>query len=111
MTISARGAARFVGIVIFASATMVGTTPSAFADPPPGCSAGDLEQIKSEVSAATSVYLFSHPDVNAYFSSLRGQSKDQVGKQIKDYLAANPQTQSELGAIRQPLHDMKARCQ
>ena len=90
---------------------MVGATPAAFADPAPGCSAGDLEQIRSEVSAATSVYLFSHPDVNAYFTSLRGQTRDQVHKQVKEYLAANPQTQSELTAIRQPLHDMKARCQ
>lgn len=109
MAISARGAASAICIAVFAA--MVGAAPSALADPPPGCSAGDLEQITSEVSAATSVYLFSHPDVNAYFTSLRGQSKDQVRQQMKTYLAANPQTQAELGAIRQPLRDMKNRCQ
>jgi hemophore-related protein len=85
------------------------------ADPPPppapGCSAGDFEQVTSDVSAATAAYLFTHPDVNAYFSSLRGQPRDQIRSQIKTYLANNPQEQSELAGIRQPLHDMKNRCQ
>jgi hemophore-related protein len=111
MAVSARGAARVIGTVFFAGAAVIGAAPAASADPQPGCSAGDLEQISAQVSAATSVYLFTHPDVNAYFTSLRGQSKDQVRKQVHDYYAANPQTQSDLAAIRQPLRDMKNRCQ
>src|ERR1700722_4247714 len=98
-----------------AGAMLFSTVPSALADPPPppppGCSAADLEQVKSDVSAATAGYLFSHPDVNAYFSSLKGQPKDQVRNQIQTYLDNNPQTKSDLAGIRQPLHDMKSRCQ
>ena len=31
--------------------------------------------------------------------------------QVTDYFAANPQVQSDLAGIRQPLRDMKSRCQ
>jgi hemophore-related protein len=109
-----RAVAAAVGVGAVAAAMLVGTVPSALADPPPppppGCSAADFEQVTSAVSAATSDYLFTHPDVNAYFSSLRGQPRDQIRSQIKTYLANNPQAQSDLAGIRQPLHDMKNRC-
>lgn len=98
-----------------AGAMLFGTVASAVADPPPppapGCSAGDFEQVTSEVSAATSVYMFTHPDVNAFFSSLKGQPKDQIHNQLQTYLANNPQTKADLAGIRQPLQDMKHRCQ
>jgi len=114
MLLRASAARRAVAAAV-AAAMLVGTVPSALADPPPppppGCSAADFEQITSAVSAATSNYLFTHPDVNAYFSSLRGQPRDQIRSQIKTYLANNPQAQSDLAGIRQPLHDMKNRCQ
>jgi heme-binding protein len=119
MLLSAHAARRAVAAGIGASAVagamLFGTVPSALADPPPppppGCSAADFEQVKSDVSAATAGYLFTHPDVNAYFSSLKGQPKDQVRNQIKTYLDNNPQTKSDFAGIRQPLHDMKNRCQ
>jgi heme-binding protein len=119
MLLSAHAARRVVAAGIGASAVagamFFGTVSSALADPPPppppGCSAADLEQVKSDVSAATAGYLFTHPDVNAYFSSLKGEPKDQVRNQIKTYLDNNPQTKSDLAGIRQPLHDMKNRCQ
>jgi hemophore-related protein len=110
-----RAVAAGIGAGAIACAMLFGTVPSAVADPPPppppGCSAADLEQVKSDVSAATAGYLFTHPDVNAYFSSLKGQPKDQVRNQIQTYLNNNPQTKSDLAGIRQPLHDMKSRCQ
>ena len=109
-----RAAAAAIGVGAVAGAMLFGTVPSALADPPPpppGCSAADLEQVKADVSAATSGYLFTHPDVNAFFSSLKGQTKDQVRGQIQTYLNNNPQTKSDLAGIRQPLHDMKSRCQ
>lgn len=118
MLLSVRAARRAlatgIGAGAVAGAMLFGTVPSAVADPPPpppGCSAADLEQVKSDVSAATAGYLFTHPDVNAYFSSLKGQPKDQVRNQIQTYLDNNPQTKSDLAGIRQPLHDMKNRCQ
>ncbi len=55
--------------------------------------------------------MFTHPDVNAFFSTLKGQPRDQIRSQIQTYLDNNPQTKSELVGIRQPLRDMKARCQ
>ena len=84
--------------------------PAALADPPPNCTAGDLAQVASGVSAGTSVYLFTHPDVNDFFTSLRGLSKDQAHAKVKQYLAANPQTKAELQGIRQPLKDIRDRC-
>lgn len=110
-----RAVAAAIGAGAVTGAMLFGTVPTALADPPPppppGCSAADLEQVTADVSTATAGYLFTHPDVNAFFSSLKGQPKDQVRNQIKTYLANNPQTQSDLAGIRQPLHDMKNRCQ
>jgi heme-binding protein len=109
-----RALATTIGAGVIAGAAFVATAPLALADPPPpapGCSAGDFEQVTAQVAAATSVYMFSHPDVNAFFSTLKGLPKDQVRSQAKAYLAANPQTQSDIAGIRQPLRDLKARCQ
>jgi hemophore-related protein len=109
-----RAVATAMGAGAIAGAALVGAAPFAFADPPPpapGCSAGDFEQVRAGVAAATATYMFTHPDVNAFFSSLRGQPKDQIRSQIQTYLAGNPQAKSDLAGIRQPLRDMKDRCQ
>jgi hemophore-related protein len=96
-------------------ATLLGNLPSAFAneDPalnPPDCSAADLEGVKSGVDAATSAYLFSHPDYNWFVTSLEGLPKDKVSKQMKDYLNQHPDTKNDITGIRQPLLDLKNRC-
>jgi hemophore-related protein len=98
-----------VGGAAVAGALFVAGAPTAFADPP-GCTAGDLAQTAAGVSSATASYLFAHPDVNAYFSSLRGQPRDAIRDQISNYLNANPQTRDDLHGIRQPLIDMRNRC-
>ena len=64
----------------------------------------------SGVSASTSAYLFTHPDVNWFFTSLEGLPRDEVRTQVHDYLDANPQVKAELTGIRQPLVDLKNRC-
>jgi hemophore-related protein len=118
MMLSTSAARRAVAVAIGAGA-IVGVTcfavPSASAAPPPppapGCSAGDFEQLTSEVSAATSAYFFSHPDVNAFFSTLKGRPKDQTKGEVATYLDGNPQAKADLAGIRQPLHDFKTRCQ
>jgi hemophore-related protein len=117
MLLSARGAHRAVagaiGIGAFGGAMLFGGIPAALADPappPPNCTAGDLAQVASGVSAGTSVYLFTHPDVNDFFTGLEGQPRPQVRKQVKAYMAANPQVANDLGGIRQPLVDLKTRC-
>jgi hemophore-related protein len=55
--------------------------------------------------------MFAHPDVNAFFSGLKGQPKDQIRSQVQGYFANNPRAKSDLEAIRQPMRDMKDRCQ
>jgi hemophore-related protein len=107
--VAAAGASAIAGVMFFSGA------PSALADPPPppplGCSAADFEQVKGDVATATAGYFFTHPDANAFFSTLKGQPRDSISKQVKDYYAANPQVQSELAGVRQPMTDFKARCQ
>ena len=107
------GGAMLAGGLI--GATLLGTLPTAFAneDPaadPPNCTAADLEGVRAGVSASTSAYLFTHPDYNYFVTSLEGLPRDQVAKQMKDYLNAHPDTKSDIMGIRQPLLDIKNRC-
>jgi hemophore-related protein len=108
--VAARAVLGAIGAGAVLGATMFAAAPSAFADPPPNCTAADLAQVTTGVSAATSVYLFSHPDVNAFLTDLEGSPRDTVRARIADYMAANPQVQAELSGIRQPLVDMRNRC-
>jgi heme-binding protein len=96
-------------------AALFGGIAPAFAneDPalnPPNCSAADLEQVRAGVQAATSVYLFTHPDFNDYLSTLRGMNREQVAKKTQAWLAQHPQEQAEMAGIRQPLADLRDRC-
>ncbi|MBV8929453.1 MAG: heme-binding protein [Mycobacteriaceae bacterium] len=91
-----------------AGVTLFGA-PSAFADPP-NCTAADLAGVSSGVSAATSTYLFTHPDVNAFFTGLKGRPRSDIKPDIQNYLNANPQVKADLQNIRQPLIDLKNRC-
>ena len=91
-------------------AMLFGSAATAAADPP-GCSSADLARVASGVSAATSDSLFSHPDVNNFFTGLKGQSRDAQRDNTQNYLNANPQIQTDLQGIRQPLVDPKIRCQ
>jgi hemophore-related protein len=63
------------------------------------------------VSAATSVYLFDHPDVNNFFTGLKGRPKSDIRNDVQNYLNANPQAKADLQGTRQPLVDLKNRCQ
>jgi len=118
MLLSARAGRRAVagalGAGTIAGAMLFGAIPSALADDPalnpPNCSAADLAGVAAGVSASTSAYLFTHPDVNWFFTSLEGLPRDQVRSQVSDYLGKNPQTKSDLTGIRQPLVDLKERC-
>ena len=50
---------------------------------------------------ATSAYLFTHPDVNAFMTGLKGQPRDQIRAQVQQYLDANPHLDpKELGVKR-----------
>jgi hemophore-related protein len=99
-----------IGAGAITSAMLVGAGPAAVADPP-NCTAADLAGVAAGVSAATSAYLFTHPDVNDFFTSLKGQPKSEIKDDIENYLNANPTVQADLQGIRQPLVDLKSRCQ
>ena len=114
MLLSARTARRAVagaiGTGALAGVMLFGALPSAMAEEPPNCTAADLAFTAAGVSKATSDYLFSHPDVNFFFTSLEGKNRDEVRTEVDKYMAANPIQRGELTAIRQPLVDIKNRC-
>jgi hemophore-related protein len=69
-----------------------------------------MSGIMAGVSAAMSNDLFTHPDVNGFFTGLQGLPKAQVTTQTQQYLNANPQVRAELDGVRQPSTDFRARC-
>ena len=74
-----------IGTGAVAGAMFLAAAPSALAAPP-YCTAGDVAQVRANVSAATSAYLFTHPWVNEFFTNLQGQPRDQIRTQVQDYL-------------------------
>lgn len=78
--------------------------------PPPNCTAADLAQTSGVVGTGMGVYLFTHPDVNNFFTSLRGRPAEEIHDEVQNYMNANPQVESEINGIRQPLTDLRARC-
>lgn len=99
-----------VGVLSTASlAAALSLGPSAQAAPA-NCTAGDYAQIAAGVSAGTSVYLFTHPEVNDFFTSLEGVDRDTARAEIEEYFEANPQVAAEIGGIRQPMVDLRNRC-
>ncbi|OBI83030.1 hypothetical protein A5663_13525 [Mycobacterium sp. E740] len=78
---------------------------------PPNCTAADVAGVSAGVAAAVSTYLFTHPEANGFFTGLQGQPRDQMRDDVDNYVNANPQVQADLRAIRQPLTDIRQRCQ
>jgi heme-binding protein len=96
-------------------ATLFCGIPSALADQdpaadPPNCTAADLEGVRAGVNASTSVYLFTHPDVNYFVTSLENVPRDQVTAKMAAFMKAHPQAKADLAGIRQPLVDIRDRC-
>ena len=108
-----RAVAAAIGTGALAGAMLFGAAV-AMADPPPPvpppCTAAELARVMSGVTFDTSNYLTTHPDVNDFFTSLKGQPRDQVGNQVQTYLDANPGVRNDLQAIRQPSVDFRQRC-
>lgn len=98
-----------IGAGVIAGATLIGTATTAAADPP-DCSAADLAGVMSGVNAGMSAYLFSHPDVNAFFTGLKGKTREEMRAEIAAYADANPQVRDEIAAVRQPASDFRDRC-
>lgn len=78
--------------------------------PPPNCTAADLAGVASGVATSTSGYLFTHPEVNDFFTGLHGRPQDEVPDAVRTFFDAHPQEHADLRGIRQPLVDFRARC-
>lgn len=101
------------GVSALGAAILLATAaPAAADDPaPPNCTAADLAGVLTGVSAAMSAYLFTHPDVNAFFTDLKGLPRDQQRQHLQDYLDANPQVEAEVRGIRAPSLEFRDRCE
>lgn len=109
--------ARRLAIPLFAGAAscaaLLGVSPVAQADNgmnPPTCTTADLEGVRAGVDASTSAYLFTHPDLNGFMTTLSGLSREQVGEHVATYMETHPQENAEMKGIRQPLVDIKNHC-
>jgi hemophore-related protein len=97
------------GVMLFGGTSIAAAEPVP-AVPPPNCTAGDLAVASGTVGTGMGDYLFSHPDVNDFFTSLRGQPNEEIHDRVQTYMDAHPQVESEINGIRQPLTDMRSRC-
>jgi len=98
-----------IGAGVIAGATLIGPAGTAAADPP-NCTAADLANVMSGVNAGMASYLFTHPDVNAFFTGLKGKSRDEMRTELTAYVDANPQVRDEIAAVRAPASDFRDRC-
>jgi heme-binding protein len=98
-----------IGAALFVASPLAHANQDPGANPP-NCSAADLEGVRSGVSASTSAYLFTHPDLNDFMTSLKAMSREQVALKVKGYMASHPDEQADMANIRQPLVDIKDRC-
>ena len=108
VVVGAIGAGAVTGTMLCA------TAGTATADPPlrpPDCTAANVASVAAGVATALSTYLFTHPDVNGFYTGLQDQPKDQIQDAVQNYFNANPQEQAELEGIRQPMTDIRERCQ
>ena len=108
VVVGAIGAGAVTGTMLCA------TAGTATADPPlrpPDCTAANVASVAAGVATALSTYLFTHPDVNGFYTGLQDQPKDQLRDDVQNYFSANPQEQADLESIRQPLTDVRERCQ
>ncbi|MBE5502513.1 membrane protein [Mycobacteroides abscessus subsp. massiliense] len=103
------------GALVLGAAALLGGAVAA-ADPttdpprPPNCTAADLAGIASGVAASTSVYLFTHPEVDEFFTGLQGRPQEEVSEAVRGFFDVHPREHAELAGIRQPLVDFRARC-
>jgi hemophore-related protein len=96
--------------VLSAGAALFSGAGTATAAPGPGCTAADIAAVESQVAAAVAGYFFTHPEVNNVFTSVHGMPSSQAMSTVQAYLAANPQTQAEIDAVRSPVQDLRNRC-
>jgi heme-binding protein len=107
------GSGAMAGAMLFGGASLAFAQPTPTPPPPaplPGCTAADLAQASGTVGTAMADYMFSHPDVNNFFTSLRGLPNEEIRGDVQNYMNANPQVESDINGIRQPLTELRNRC-
>ena len=103
-----------IGACAVTCTLLFATTGTAAADPPPrpsNCTAADVAGVAAGVATALTTYLLTHPDVNGFYTDLQDHPKDQIRDDVQNYFNANPQEQADLEGIRQPMTDIRQRCQ
>lgn len=109
--VGAIGAVALAGAMFLGNAAVASSQPPTPPPPaPPNCSPADWAGVRAGVAATVSAYLFTHPPVNDFFATLKGQSRDEMQPQVQAYLDANPQVRADLVGIKQPAVDFLARC-
>jgi hemophore-related protein len=108
MSSAIRVGRRAAAVIIGAGAVAVGLAGTASADP--GCTVADMTAVETGVAASMTSYLWTHPDVNSYFTSLQGLPNDEAFAKTRDYLTANPGIKAQMDAIQAPADDLRARC-
>ena len=103
-------ARRAAATILGAGAVLVGGAATAAADPAPGCGAVDITAVEASGAGNLTGYFITHPDVNAFFSSVQGLPKAEAYSKTKAFLADNPQVQNDLNVIRGPVFDLRNRC-
>src|SRR6185312_12039450 len=104
------GTGAITGAMLFGAAATATAQPLPEPPVPPACTAAEMARVMSGVTFDTSNYLTLHPNVNDFFTSLKGQPRDQISAQVQTYLDANPGVRDELQTIRQPSVDFRQRC-
>jgi hemophore-related protein len=100
--------ARRVAVALAGSGALIVAAPTAAATP--GCTAADFTGVETQVAAAMTGYLVTHPAVNDFLTSVQGLPQADGNNKVKAYFAANPQVKAEIDAIRAPAFDLRNRC-
>jgi len=96
------GTGAMAGAMLFGTAALAlaEPTPAAPPPPPPGCTAADLAQASGTVGTAMADYMFSHPDVNNFFTGLRGLPNEEIRARPYDQKPYWELERSRLGDTR-----------
>ena len=86
---------RVVAAVLGVGALSLGVAAPAASQPPPNCSSADL---------------YTHPPVNAFFTTIGDLDPEQRRVALAEFLDTNPQIRAELQGIRAPAVDFRNRC-
>lgn len=102
------------GLLAFGSAAILAPTANAQPAPGPGsdesCSVSAISTASSAVSASTSTYLASNPEVNDALTDIATQSPYEVTQSYSAYFAAHPEVESQLRTINEPVANLQSQC-